>query len=139
MKQRVRTSMSVLLAAASGLVASTVGAAPPDEPSFLLSGPRYESVDGAYLYRAVCQGCHMADGKGAQGASLYPSLAENPRLAASMYPALVVMNGMKGMPALSDVLGDAQVAAVVNHVRSHFGNAYEDTLTAEQVEGLRKR
>jgi mono/diheme cytochrome c family protein len=33
-------------------------------------------------------------------------------------------------------LSDAQVADVVNYVRSHFGNAYKDRVSASQVAQL---
>jgi hypothetical protein len=33
-------------------------------------------------------------------------------------------------------LNDAQVASVVNYVRSHFGNKWQDTVTAAEVAAL---
>jgi mono/diheme cytochrome c family protein len=78
--------------------------------------------DGEVIYRTVCQGCHMANAQGAGGAGAYPALANNPKLAEAEYPVLVVVNGAKGMPPFGKLLGDEQVAAVVNYVRSHFGN-----------------
>ena len=38
------------------------------------------------------------------------------------YPLTMVVNGRAGMPPFGDLLTDQQVAAVVNYVRSHFGN-----------------
>ena len=100
---------------------------------------RFVYRDGEHLYRAICQGCHMADGKGAQGAGAYPALASNPRLASGLYPASVVLNGRNGMPPIGRYLDDAQVAAVVNYVRSHFGNDYRDPVSAEDVKNLGPR
>lgn len=100
---------------------------------------RFEYRDGEHLYRAICQGCHMADANGAQGAGAYPALAANPRLAAGAYPAYVVLNGKNGMPPVGRYLDDAQVAAVVNYVRTHFGNDYRDALTADDVKKLGPR
>jgi mono/diheme cytochrome c family protein len=34
------------------------------------------------------------------------------------------------------LLTDAQIADVVNYVRSHFGNRYKDKITPEQVASL---
>ncbi len=79
----------------------------------------------------------MADGKGAEGAGRYPALAENARLAAAAYPAVVVLNGKSGMPPFRRYLDDAQVAAVVNYVRTNFGNRYPDILSADDVKKLR--
>ena len=95
--------------------------------------------DGGQLYRAICQGCHMADGKGAQGAGAYPALAANPRLAAGLYAVNIVQNGKNGMPPVGRFLDDAQTAAVVNYVRSHFGNDYRDVLTAADVKQVAVR
>lgn len=93
--------------------------------------------DGESLYRGICQGCHMPDGEGAAGAGRYPALAHNPRLAAKQYPMVLVMNGSRAMPGFGHALDDAQVAAVVNYVRTHFGNAYGDALTPAEVAALR--
>jgi mono/diheme cytochrome c family protein len=93
--------------------------------------------DGAALYRAICQGCHMPDARGAQGAGMYPALAANPKLASPAYPALTVLQGRRGMPALGDSLSDEQVAKVVNYVRSHFDNHYVDNVTPSDVAQLR--
>jgi len=99
--------------------------------------PALPYENGEQVYRAICQGCHMADAKGAQGAGSYPALAENPRLGAAGYPALVVLNGKNGMPPFRRYLDDAQIASVVNFVRTNFGNSYTDVLSADEVKKLR--
>ncbi len=100
-------------------------------------GQGFDEQDGASLYRAICQGCHMPDGRGAQGAGMYPALAGNTKLAAGLYPVITVLNGRKGMPAFKDMLNDAQVAAVTNYVRTHLGNSYTDAVTSAAVHALR--
>jgi mono/diheme cytochrome c family protein len=111
---------------------------PPFSPpgSFTDLG-HFAHQDGATLFRAICQGCHMADAKGAVGAGYYPALAANPKVSSAAYPALVVLKGRHGMPPFGDYLTDAQVAEVVNYVRSHFGNQYPDALTQAEVAKLR--
>jgi mono/diheme cytochrome c family protein len=105
------------------------------------------SASGADIYTHICQGCHMAQGQGAVGAGHYPKLAGDPALVSWQYVALTVLNGKNGMPAFglpnrqmletrSAHLSDAQVAAVVNYVRSHFGNQSKTAATADQIEGL---
>lgn len=37
-----------------------------------------------------------------------------------------------------DMMNDAQVAAVVNHLRTHFGNNYSDVMTAQDVTDTRR-
>jgi mono/diheme cytochrome c family protein len=36
------------------------------------------------------------------------------------------------------MMSDEQVAAVVNYVRTHFGNHYGDAVTAEDVRPIRR-
>ena len=79
----------------------------------------------------------MQDGKGAVGAGSYPSLVDNKTLVSGGYPVSVVVNGLRGMPPLGPMMSDEQVAAVVNYVRTNFGNKYNDTVTAEDAKGVR--
>jgi mono/diheme cytochrome c family protein len=97
----------------------------------------FDQHGGENLYRAICQGCHMPDARGAQGAGMYPALAANPKLASSAYPALTVLQGRRGMPPFAESLSDEQIAEVVNYVRSHFGNSFTDNVTPGDVARLR--
>jgi mono/diheme cytochrome c family protein len=104
------------------------------------------TANGEQIFRSICQGCHMPDGKGATGAGTYPALAGDPRLVSAQYMAAVVMHGRRDMPAFvkkgqvdfrhDAMLTDAQIAGVINYVRSHFGNHYTDTLTAADVAAM---
>jgi mono/diheme cytochrome c family protein len=104
------------------------------------------NASGADIYGHICQGCHMAQGQGAVGAGHYPKLAGDPALVSWQYVALTVLNGKNGMPWFglpegqitfgAGHLSDAQVADVVNYVRSHFGNRYKGHVTAAQVAAL---
>ncbi len=89
---------------------------------------------GAAVYQHVCQGCHMANGRGAMGAGAgFPSFAGNQKLASSGYPIYVVLNGMGGMPWFDGALSDAQIAGAVNYIRTHFGNHYGSAVTPADV------
>src|SRR5580700_9665772 len=77
-----------------------------------LSAGKYPQQSGDEIYQAICQGCHMPDGKGAVGAGAYPALYRNSRLAAAAYPLTVVVNGQKAMPHFGDDLTDRQIAEV---------------------------
>jgi mono/diheme cytochrome c family protein len=107
------------------------------------------SADGAAIYSHICQGCHMPEAQGAAGAGHYPKLSGDPKLVAWEYAAVTVLAGRNGMPGFglppnpgaggpfgAVHLTDEQVAAVVNYVRSHFGNKYQATVTASQVAKL---
>ena len=117
---------------------SAQGTGPPAPGSTLSEGPRFVEKSGEELFANVCQGCHMPDGKGAVGAATYPSLAGNSRLESSGYPIAVVVNGQRGMPPFGAMMSDDQVAAVVNYVRTHLGNRYQDAVTVEDVRAARR-
>ena len=130
---RAALALAMLMLTAGGQAADNIAASEPG----ISEGGRFGQQDGEALYRAICQGCHMPDGKGAQGAGMYPALAANPKLAAGMYPVVTVLNGRKGMPGFKDMLSNAQVAAVTNYVRTHLGNSYKDAVTAADVQSVR--
>ena len=110
-------------------------AAAQQTPDF--RGAPFTMQGGEAVYRNVCQGCHMADAKGAAGAGSYPALANNSKLASAGYVLTMVMNGHKGMPPFRGHFTNAQVADVVNYARSHFGNKYKDQVKEADVQALR--
>ena len=110
-------------------------AAAQQTPDF--RGAAFAMQGGEAVYRGVCQGCHMADAKGATGAGAYPALASNSRLASAGYVLSMVMNGHKGMPPFRGHFTNQQLSDVVNYVRSHFGNQYKDQVKPADVQSLR--
>jgi mono/diheme cytochrome c family protein len=140
---RVKMKHLAALLVAAGAAAG----AHADESGFT---PRAGTANagGADIYGHICQACHMAQGQGAVGAGHYPKLVGNPTLVSWQYVALTVLNGKNGMPAFglpgdpfifpfgAVRLSDAQVADVVNYVRSHFGNQWKGSVTADQVAAL---
>ena len=98
---------------------------------------KFSEQGGQALYANVCQACHMADGKGAAGAGRYPSLVADPKLEVSGYAVALVVNGQGAMPPVGRMMDDAQVAAVVNYVRTHFGNRFTDAVTKDDVKAAR--
>ncbi|WP_109483668.1 cytochrome c [Paraburkholderia sp. C35] len=128
-------SMGLLAFAA---MASASAQAQDASRAFTISpGYRFTETSGEALYNATCAGCHMPDGKGAQGAGRYPALADNPALEAAPYVIVNVLHGRKSMPSFGDEMNDEQVAAVVNYTRTHFGNRFAASVTASQVKSLR--
>jgi mono/diheme cytochrome c family protein len=129
-------ALMLRLAAVASLLATGTVVAQTNDAAFF-SRKDAAHVTGEQIFTHICQGCHMPDAKGAVGAGHYPALASNPKLASSAYPAVMVLNGRGGMPPVSMLLNDQQVADVVNYVRTHFGNHYTDALTADQVKAFR--
>jgi mono/diheme cytochrome c family protein len=105
----------------------------------LSTGFRFFEQSGEELFANVCRGCHMSDAKGAAGAGTYPSLAGNSHLEAGGYPVTIVVNGQRGMPAFGAMMSDDQVAAVVNYLRTHFDNHYQDAVAAADVKAVRRQ
>ena len=103
--------------------------------------------DGRQIFEQICQGCHMQNGQGAVGAGHFPALANNRTLASRQYMALTILMGRRNMPAFGAkhaigfggppvTLSEEQIAAVINYVRTHFGNRYTDPITAAEVAAL---
>jgi len=126
------------LALAAIIVAVASSAALAQSPSFSATPFRFTEQDGAAIYRNVCAGCHMPDGRGASGAADYPSLQRDLKLEGAGYPILLVVKGRAAMPGFGAVMTDAQIAEVVNYVRSNFGNIYPDRVSAEDVKAARQ-
>ena len=119
------------------------------EDSSFADPSHFSARTGGEVYRGICQGCHMPDARGATGAGTYPALAKDANLESAAFAAATVLSGRRDMPAFgprTDLQGfeamlhvdldDAQIAAVVNYIRSHFGNHYADTLSAADVAAL---
>lgn len=113
------------------------GAAPPSVELTPSQSATFSQQSGEALFANACQACHMEGGNGAVGAGTYPALANNSNLEVGSYAVYVVLRGLEGMPPMGKMLSDDQVAAVVNYVRTHFGNAYKDPITVQDVSHAR--
>jgi cytochrome c5 len=139
-KMTIRIAAAVLALSATAAFADTAGPAPkPSAQGPNISGffSPFPFQGGDAIYKGVCQGCHMADAKGAVGAGAYPALAKNENLETAAYPVGIVLKGQKAMPFFALQLNDQQIADVVNYVRTHFGNKYKDKVKPEDVKALR--
>ncbi len=103
---------------------------PPAEQAAAAAGAG--PVEGVSVFEATCIACHQAEGEGKPGE--FPPFAGNSDLFLSPdFPAVVALNGIEGpimvggeafdnaMPPF-DFLSDEEIAAVVNYVRSQWGN-----------------
>jgi mono/diheme cytochrome c family protein len=98
------------------------------------SVPTQATADGAAIFAARCAPCHQATGTGLPG--VFPPLAGsnwvNGRDTTVMQ---ILLHGIQGtltvdgtsyngaMPAFGTQLSDAEIAAVLTHVQSHWGNS----------------
>jgi len=103
---------------------------------------------GGALYRTSCASCHGTNGQGVEGA--FPPLADDPVVTAEdpTRHIEIVLFGLQGqpidgvsyetpMPAWAEQLSNEEVAAVVNHERTSWGND-APTVTAEEVAEVRR-
>jgi mono/diheme cytochrome c family protein len=118
--------VAMSLSAASSALADSAGAT-------FSQGDTFTEQTGEALYANVCQACHMEQGQGAVGAGRYPPLAKDANLEAGVFPVTIVLHGQNAMPPVGQMMSDEQVAAVVNYVRTNFGNNYTDAVTAQDV------
>lgn len=109
-----------------------------------------QTGSGAQVYQQQCQGCHQAGGQGLVGG--FPPLAGHvPDLLAATggrtYLINVLLYGLQGsirvngntysgvMPGFSQ-LSDAQIAGVLNHISTSWGNRLpsgQQAFSADQV------
>jgi len=104
---------------------------------------------GAQLYRTSCASCHQENGQGLPG--IFPPLT-NDSVVSSEDPSKHIetviygsqgstINGIKyvtPMPAWGVQLSDKEIAAVINHERSNWGNNGR-LITVKDVEKIRNR
>jgi mono/diheme cytochrome c family protein len=111
----------------------------PPNSAAMSRGWEFSEQGGEELFRNVCAGCHQPDAKGAVGAGAYPSLVADEKLDSADFVMSVLLGGLKGMPSVGDMMSDAQVADVVNYVRTHFGNTYPGAVSAADVAAARRQ
>ncbi len=93
------------------------------------------TADGGQLYTANCVACHQASGAGVPG--VFPPLAKSEWVDAADASVMVriVLHGIHGpltvegakyngeMPHFQDKFSNEELAAIVSHVRTSFGNS----------------
>jgi mono/diheme cytochrome c family protein len=105
----------------------------PRDPLAQGARPSASSQIGAKVYQDYCQDCHGKTGEGLPNA--YPALAANPAVLMDSTASLVRMiveGGFgaataknpqpHGMPPYGQVLSPLEIAGVITHIRSSFGN-----------------
>jgi mono/diheme cytochrome c family protein len=53
------------------------------------------------------------------------------------YPVTLILQGQRAMPAVGTLMDDAQIAAVVTYIRTHWGNDYREPVTEQDVRAAR--
>lgn len=133
------------------LAAAEANAAAPTATTTPGSAERANSwrALGKQVFENNCASCHQVSGEGVPG--VFPSLKANTVVMAddATEHVLTVLNGLAGkavegiayttpMPPFAGALSDDQVAAVVNHERSSWGNSAH-SVTPEEVSAIRRK
>lgn len=106
-------------------------------------------AQGVTLYAIHCAGCHQTSGEGVP--ETFPSLKGDPVVIDEDPSSMIriVLFGLKGkdisgtgysaeMPAFGDALSDGEIAAIINHERTSWGNNAPST-TAQFVAKIRAK
>lgn len=125
--------LKIVVALAALVTLPAMAMAQSDAEMMFANPSKLTQTEGKDIYNAICAGCHMPEGEGAVGAGKYPALANNESIEAAAYPIYVIIHGQKAMPPLGGVLSDEQIAAVVEYIRTNFGNNYTEEVTVQEV------
>lgn len=127
---------------------SAAPAAPAAAPAPVPAGPyRFDAASGSDLYAARCAACHQPTGMGMPGA--FPPLKGNSAVL-DPDPATqidAILHGLHGreidgasypaaMPGFGSLLNDVEIANIVNHERTSWGNQGKQ-VTADDVKARR--
>ncbi|MBS0433118.1 MAG: multicopper oxidase domain-containing protein [Proteobacteria bacterium] len=140
-----------IAAAMAPAVATTVAPAigTPPNASAPAGAYKFDPANGAAKYASTCAACHQATGMGLPGA--FPPLKGDP-VVLDPDPARhieTILHGVHGhdiggvtyqtpMPPFGATLSDADIADIVNHERSSWGNQAK-SVTADQVKAERAK
>ena len=114
---------------------------------FSVSAMDAKADDGAALYDEYCMTCHQADGYGVPFQQ--PPLAGSPMVTGPVEPLIAfVIEGSEGQPSrVSEweslmpgftALKDDELAAIMTHIRSSFGN-HAGSITKDMVQSHRRQ
>jgi mono/diheme cytochrome c family protein len=106
---------------------------PATAPALGPSSPSFDAAAGSKLFADNCSACHGDQGAGVPGA--FPSLVGDPVVndANPVTQIRTVLNGLSGktirgtkfeaaMPPFADIITDEQIADIIDHERSSWGN-----------------
>lgn len=119
-----------------------IPAKPKEAVASAAIGEQAALPDGAKLYQNNCEACHQANGKGIPGA--FPALAGS-KIVNDKDPELMVRIVLQGydarpefgqMPGFADVLSDEEIAAIISHERTSWGNN-APAVSAQEVADIR--
>jgi len=113
------------------------------------TGGGAKKIDGGQIYANLCVACHQASGSGLPG--VFPPLDGSEWVTQDkLVPVKILLKGLQGpiqvkgaqyngvMPAFESQISAAEIAAVVNYIRSSWSNKASDEVSEQEVEELKK-
>lgn len=107
-----------------------------------VTAPAFDATEGAQLFAQNCAVCHQANGEGIAG--VFPPLKGNAVVLAAdpTQQIHVILEGLHGanvggtvypgqMPSFKSVLSDSQIANIIDHERTSWGNNSQLAAPAE--------
>lgn len=138
---------SPTFASAAAISSAALQSPAPEAPKAATAGGFDWATLGAQVYAGRCAQCHLGSGEGLP--RFVPPLKASPMVTAESATAEIrtILDGVRktgpatagwrgSMPGFAGVLGDAEIAAVVNYERTNWGNS-SPTVTPEQVKAIR--
>ncbi|MGB6156034.1 cbb3-type cytochrome c oxidase subunit II [Castellaniella sp.] len=149
LKQPALPNTQAAGAPAAAAAQAPTGATTAAGPTGSKGASTFNAADGAKLFASTCAACHGAQGAGVPG--VFPPLAQNPVVNAKdpTEHIHVVLHGLHGrvingityaaqMPSFESQLSDSQIADIIDHERTSWGNQ-APTVTAKDVAAVRAK
>ncbi len=145
MRETIDNSLSHLSDEDINAIATYIKSATANESAKATTRTVLPTRGGGEVYLSSCAFCHGVDGKGVAGS--IPALAGNPAVAAEgpenvirvVLGGLEASHGQAPMPAVGMGLSDGDIAAVVNYVRTSWGNKAPANAESGTVASLRPK
>jgi mono/diheme cytochrome c family protein len=146
MRETIDNSLRYLSDDDLGAIAAYIKTATSKESAAATPGSAQPATRaGGEIYLSSCAFCHGPEGKGVAG--VIPALAGNPAVTAEgpenvirvVLGGLEATQGLAPMPAVGVGMSDADIAAVVNYVRTSWGNTAPANAGGGSVADLRPK
>ena len=130
-------------------VTAHIGFPTQHPPADTKNGTASPQVSGEALFTSKCVSCHQADGKGIPG--VFPPLDQSEYVVGPPDRLIsIVLRGLTGpievegntfnglMPAWAGQMNDAEIAAVITHIRQKLGSNHAEAIEPDAVANIRQ-
>lgn len=127
-----------LIVSASFIATLAANAALADSTGVILSdGDKFLEQTGEAIYANACQCLPYGTGPGRPRRRKISCLGQKRETGGVRLSCLSRYPRTESVPPFGGTLDDEQIAAVVDYIRTHFGNNYTDSVTMDDVKSSR--